>query len=199
MTNVKKIFLGILFLMSVSLYSQDVSKALKVGDKAIDFTLKNAKGEEVTLYSLLEKGNVVITWYRGGWCPYCNVALSQLQEKLPEFKLLSTNLVALTPELPDHSLSTQEKNNLEFEVLTDVDNQIARKYGVVFKLDDKTAQRYEQALQLSSRNGTNSSELPVPATYIIDKKGNIRYAFVNPDYKVRVNPEEVIEELKKIR
>lgn len=191
-------FLGFFLLLSVTLQAQDVSKALKVGDKAVDFTLKNAKGEDVTLYSLLEKGNVVITWYRGGWCPYCNVALSQLQEKLPEFKSLNTNLVALTPELPDHSLSTQEKNKLEFEVLTDLNNEVARLYGVVFKLDDKTAQRYEQALHLSSRNGTNSSELPVPATYIIDKKGKIRYAFVNPNYKERANPEVIIQELRKI-
>ncbi|GET45329.1 peroxiredoxin-like family protein [Capnocytophaga felis] len=196
--RVKKMFLGFFLLLSVTLQAQDVSKALKVGDKAVDFTLKNAKGEDVTLYSLLEKGNVVITWYRGGWCPYCNVALSQLQEKLPEFKSLNTNLVALTPELPDHSLSTQEKNKLEFEVLTDLNNEVARLYGVVFKLDDKTAQRYEQALHLSSRNGTNSSELPVPATYIIDKKGKIRYAFVNPNYKERANPEVIIQELRKI-
>lgn len=197
--SVKKIFLGIFFLLSVASQAQDVSKALKVGDKAINFTLKNAKGEDVTLYSLLEKGNVIITWYRGGWCPYCNVALNQLQEKLPEFKSLNASLVALTPELPDHSLSTQEKNKLEFEVLTDLNNEVARLYGVVFKLDDKTAQRYEQALHLSSRNGTNSSELPVPATYVIDKKGNIRYAYVNPDYKERANPEVIIQELRKIR
>ncbi|ATA89094.1 alkyl hydroperoxide reductase [Capnocytophaga stomatis] len=197
--SVKKIFLGIFFLLSVASQAQDVSKALKVGDKAINFTLKNAKGEDVTLYSLLEKGNVIITWYRGGWCPYCNVALNQLQEKLPEFKSLNASLVALTPELPDHSLSTQEKNKLEFEVLTDLNNEVARLYGVVFKLDDKTAQRYEQALHLSSRNGTNSSELPVPATYVIDKKGNIRYAYVNPNYKERANPEVIIQELRKIR
>ncbi|MFK8302475.1 peroxiredoxin-like family protein [Capnocytophaga stomatis] len=197
--SVKKIFLGIFFLLSVASQAQDVSKALKVGDKAINFTLKNAKGEDVTLYSLLEKGNVIITWYRGGWCPYCNVALNQLQEKLPEFKSLNASLVALTPELPDHSLSTQEKNKLEFEVLTDLNNEVARLYGVVFKLDDKTANRYEQALHLSVRNGTDSSELPVPATYVIDKKGNIRYAYVNPDYKERANLEVIIQELRKIR
>ncbi|GIJ93913.1 peroxiredoxin-like family protein [Capnocytophaga stomatis] len=197
--SVKKIFLGIFFLLSVASQAQDVSKALKVGDKAINFTLKNAKGEDVTLYSLLEKGNVIITWYRGGWCPYCNVALNQLQEKLLEFKSLNASLVALTPELPDHSLSTQEKNNLEFEVLTDLNNEVARLYGVVFKLDDKTASRYEQALHLSVRNGTDSSELPVPATYVIDKKGNIRYAYVNPDYKERANLEVIIQELRKIR
>lgn len=195
----RKLFFGILFLASIFVQAQDVSKALKEGDKAINFTLKNAKGEEVSLFSLLEKGNVVITWYRGGWCPYCNVALNQLQQKLPEFKSLNTTLVALTPELPDHSLSTKEKNELEFEVITDINNEVARQYGIVFKLDDKTAQCYEQALHLSSRNGTNSSELPVPATYIIDRKGRIRYAYVNPDYTKRANPEDIVRVLQRIR
>lgn len=195
----RKLFFGILFLASIFVQGQDVSKALKEGDKAINFTLKNAKGKEVSLFSLLEKGNVVITWYRGGWCPYCNVALNQLQQKLPELKSLNTTLVALTPELPDHSLSTKEKNELEFEVLTDINNEVARQYGIVFKLDDKTAQRYEQALHLSSRNGTNSSELPVPATYIIDRKGRIRYAYVNPDYTKRANPEDIVQALEQIR
>lgn len=195
----RKLFFGILFLVSIFVQAQDVSKALKEGDEAINFTLKNAKGEEVSLFSLLEKGNVVITWYRGGWCPYCNVALNQLQQKLPELKSLNTTLVALTPELPDHSLSTKEKNELEFEVITDINNEVARQYGIVFKLDDKTAQRYEQALHLSSRNGTNSSELPVPATYIIDRKGRIRYAYVNPDYTKRANPEDIVRVLQRIR
>lgn len=194
----RKLYLIILIFTSIFMQAQNISKPLKAGDKAPNFTLKNAKGDEVTLYSLLEKGNVVITWYRGGWCPYCNVALNQLQEKLSEIKSLNAFLVALTPELPDHSLSTQEKNELEFEVLTDTNNQIARQYGIVFKLDDKTAHYYEEKLHLSSRNGTSSSELPIPATYVIDKKGKIRYAFVEPDYKKRANPEIIIQELKKM-
>lgn len=197
--KMKYLFLPLFFAFALTMQAQDVSKALQVGDKAPDFTLKNAQGKTIRLYSLLEKGNVVMTWYRGGWCPYCNVALGQLQEKLPEFKALNATLVALTPELPDHSLSTQEKNNLEFEVLTDLNNNVARQYGIVFKLDDQTAQRYEQALHLSSRNGTDSSELPVPATYVLDKNGVVRYAFVNPDYKKRANPDEVLQALKEIR
>ncbi|GIZ14161.1 peroxiredoxin-like family protein [Capnocytophaga catalasegens] len=184
--------------VATNLQAQDASKALKQGEKAKDFTLKNAKGESIRLYNLLEKGAVVLTWYRGGWCPYCNVALQKLQDELPQIKKQGATLVALTPEFPDYSLTTKEKNKLQFEVLTDVNNNVARSYGVVFTLDSKTTKRYEEDLQLSLHNGTNSSELPIPATYIIDKNGIIRYAYVNPDYKQRADAKVVVQELKKL-
>ena len=136
MKNVLKSVIVLLAIFVVgTLQAQDASKALKQGDKVKDFTLKNAKGEEVNLSVLLKKGPVVLTWYRGGWCPYCNLALKQLQEELAQIKEQGAMLVALTPELPDHSLTTQEKNALEFEVLTDLHNEVARSYGLVFKLD----------------------------------------------------------------
>ena len=121
-----------------------------------------------------------------------------MQDELPQIKAQGATLVALTPELPDYSLTTKEKNELQFEVLTDVNNNVARNYGVVFTLDSKTAKRYEEGLQLSLRNGTNSSELPIPATYVIDKKGIIRYAYINPDYKQRADAKVVVQELKKL-
>ena len=107
-------------------------------------------------------------------------------------------MVALTPELPDSSLSTKEKHQLKFEVLTDLNNEVARTYGLVFKLDEATATRYEQGFQLSVYNGNHSAELPMPATYVIDKKGIIRYAFVEADYRLRADPKVIVGELKKI-
>ena len=92
--------------------------AKQVGDVAPNFELKNAVGETVSLQSYLKKGPVVLTWYRGGWCPYCNLTLQYLQRELPNFKLNGANLIALTPELPDNSMNTVEKNKLEFEVLS---------------------------------------------------------------------------------
>ena len=190
--NILKIVLVASFLSAATLNAQDASKALKVGDKAKDFTLQNAQGKQVRLYSLLEKGNVVLTWYRGGWCPYCNLALKQLQDALPE-------ITAEGAELPDSSLSTKEKHQLKFEVLTDLNNEVARNYGLVFKLDEATATRYEQGFQLSAYNGNHSAELPMPATYVIDKKGIIRYAFVEADYRLRADPKVIVGELKKIK
>ena len=120
-----KIFKTLLFavLLAVApIYGQDASKALKVGDKAPQFTLKNALGKKVKLSTLLKNGNVVLTWYRGGWCPYCNRALQGWQEVLAEIKAQGATFVALTPELPDYSLSTKEKHQLTFEILTDLNN-----------------------------------------------------------------------------
>lgn len=179
--------------------SQDISNALKVGDKAPDFVLKNSHGKQVKLSSLLAKGKVILTWYRGGWCPYCNKALSQLQEILPQIKQQGATVVALTPELPDYSSGTINKNKLQFEILSDIDNKIAEIYGLKFTLDQKTATFYESKMNLSKVNGNNLSQLPVPATYIIDRKGIIRFAYLNPNYKERVNPTELIKELKKIK
>ena len=197
--KILKTLLFAVLLTVVPIYWQDASKALKVGDKAPNFTLKNALGKKVKLSALLKKGNVVLTWYRGGWCPYCNRALQSWQEALPELKAQGAIFIALTPELPDYSLSTKEKHHLQFEVLTDLNNEVARSYGLVFTLDEATATRYEQGFGLSAYNGNHLNQLPMPATYIIDQKGVIQYAFVNPDYTQRANPEEVIKKLKEMK
>lgn len=194
-----KLFTLLLILSSSAVWAQDTSKALKMADKAIPFTLKNATGQEVALASLLAKGPVVLTWYRGGWCPYCNVALKQLQQKLPQIKALGATLVALSPELPDNTLSTKEKDKLEFEVLSDLNNEVARMYGIVFKLSPETGAKYNESFQLNAHNGSMSEELPFPATYIIDKSGVIQYAFVDADYKKRVNVDTVVAKLKKLK
>lgn len=197
-----KIFKTLLFavLLAVApIYGQDASKALKVGDKAPQFTLKNALGKKVKLSTLLKNGNVVLTWYRGGWCPYCNRALQDWQEVLAEIKAQGATFVALTPELPDYSLSTKEKHQLTFEILTDLNNEVASRYGLVFTLDENTAVRYEKGFGLSAYNGNHLNQLPMPATYIINQKGVIVYAFVNADYTQRANTEEVIKKLKEIK
>lgn len=175
-----------------------LDRALNVGDKAPDFTLKNALGKSVKLYEELKNGPVVLTWYRGGWCPYCNITLHYLQEKLPEFKKAGATLMALTPELPDNSLSTAEKHNLEFMVLSDVGNGIAKAYGVVFKLTDEVASIYQEAFGLHGVNGDDSNELPLAATYVIDTDGIVQYAFLDADYRKRAEVSEVLAVLNKL-
>lgn len=173
-----------------------LAKALNVGDIAPNFKLNNALGKEVELYDYLEKGKVVLTWYRGGWCPYCNLTLHQLQQELPNFKANGANLLALTPELPDKSLSTSDKHNLEFEVLSDLHNQVAKKYGIVFKLTDDVASIYNKSFDMNSHNGDKSNELPLAATYIINKDGKIAYAFLDVDYRNRAEPSELTTFIK---
>ncbi|WKN45158.1 peroxiredoxin-like family protein [Tunicatimonas pelagia] len=176
-----------------------MQQARQEGDTAVDFTLPNARGQSMSLKEYLQEGPVVLTWYRGGWCPYCNITLRALQQALPEFKAKGANLLALTPELPDKSLSTQEKNELEFEVLTDQANEVVRKYGLVFKLTPEVSELYKKNFSLAEYNGNDSDELPLAATYVIDKQGIIRYAFLDAEYRHRAEPQEIIEVLKSIQ
>ena len=172
-----------------------VAAAKKEGDSYVDFELANATGTNVSLSGLLANGPVVLTWYRGGWCPYCNITLRALQLALPDFKATGATLVALTPELPDRSLSTSEKNNLEFEVLSDVENTVARQYGLVFKVPDYVNAHYIKHFNLDEFNGDDSHELPLAATYVIGTDGVIKYAFVDAEYRNRAEPADILAAL----
>jgi len=175
-----------------------LENALNVGDKALNFTLKNALNKSVNLYDELKNGPVVLTWYRGGWCPYCNITLHALQDKLPEFKNEGATLLALTPELPDNSLSTSEKNNLEFSVLSDLENTVGKEYGVVYTLTDDVATIYNAGFGLNKVNGDNSNQLPLAATYVIDTNGIIQYAFLDADYTKRAEVTDILTALRKL-
>jgi peroxiredoxin len=119
------------------------STAVKEGDCVDDFILMDAHGRPVQLKQLLETGPVVVTFSRGGWCPYCNIELRGLQRALPQIKELGASLIAISPQLPDNSLSTEEKNSLTFPVLSDVGNVIAQRFGIAFRLPDELLKSYE--------------------------------------------------------
>ena len=172
---------------------------LKVGDKAETFSLPNANGEIIALDTLLAKGPVVLIWYRGVWCPYCNTQLIAMQNALPEIQSLGATLVAISPQLPDSTLSTTEKDALTFEVLSDVDNKTARHYGLVYSMPPAVAEELKKHVDLAAINGNNRNELPLAATYVIDQTGTIRYAFIDPDYRKRAEPAEIIQSLKDIK
>ncbi|QZE14991.1 AhpC/TSA family protein [Halosquirtibacter laminarini] len=175
-----------------------LESAKNVGDIAPNFTLKNALKKNTSLSDYLKKGPVVLVWYRGGWCPYCNINLRYLQQELPNIKALGANLLALTPERPDESISTSEKHHLDFQVLSDVGNKVAKEYGVVFKLTDEVAKIYNEKIGLNEHNGDTSNELPLAATYIIDTNGKIVYAFLDADYRNRAEPKDITAFLRKL-
>ncbi len=177
-----------------------VNNSLKVGEKVPEFSLQNAVGKTVDLKSLLGKNPLVISFYRGGWCPYCNMELRGLQKYLPQITELGAKLIAISPETPDNSLSTTEKNELTFEVLSDVGNQIAKQFGLVFQLPEELRPIYQSfGIDLPAYNGDESFELPIPGTYVIDTDGTVTHAFVDPDYTKRLDPEEIINVLKKVK
>jgi peroxiredoxin len=173
--------------------------AKQVGDQAPDFELTDALGKKVKLSERLKKGPVILTWYRGGWCPYCNITLSRLQAELPNFKAAGAELIALTPELPDSSMNTTEKNALDFQVLSDVGSKVARDYGVLYTLTDDVADIYNAGFGLDRYNGDNKHELPLAATYVIDRDGVIRYAFLDADYRNRAEPSEILAALRSLK
>jgi peroxiredoxin len=175
--------------------------ALKMGDSAPDFILPDTHGEPVRLHSLLRKGPVVVVFYRGGWCPYCNLHLRGFQRRLAQFHELGAQIVAISPQLPDNSLSTQEKNELAFSVLSDVGNKVARRFGVVIQLSDNLVKLYRHfGHALADFNGEpGKNALPVPGTFLLDSKGIVRLVHVDVDYTRRLDPDKVIEVLKTLR
>jgi peroxiredoxin len=173
-----------------------IDKALKVGDRAPDFELLNAAGKKVKLSELTARGPVVLTWYRGGWCPYCNISLRGFHKSLPDIQATGATLVALSPETPDNTLSTAEKNHLDFEVLSDKGNKVAHAYGVAYKVPQVIVAQSKGRLDLVKHNGDNSGELPLGATYVVDRSGVIRYAFVDADYRKRAEPSTVVAVLR---
>ena len=173
-------------------------KGFQKGDKAPPFSLPNARGEVVSSTELLTSGPLVVSFYRGGWCPYCNLELRALQQALPEIKELGAQLVAISPELPDKTISTVEKHSLGFEVLSDVWNKVARKFGLVYSLDEELRPVYQHfGFNIPAHNGDDSYELPIPATYVIDTEGTIVLSFVDADYTRRLEPTEIIGSLKR--
>ncbi len=182
------------------LMASDTAKnALQTGDSAIDFTLPNAIGEQKKLSQLLEQGPVVLSFYRGGWCPYCNLQFKALNDILPEIQQLGANLIGISPETPDNSISTIEKHQLKFEVLSDVGNTIANKYGLVMTVIEKLRPYYLQwGFDIPTLNGDDSYQLPVPATYIINQDNNITACYVNKNYTERMEPNDIISALKNI-
>lgn len=175
-----------------------LGRALKVGDTAPDFELPDARGGTTSLKSLLASGPVVVTWYRGGWCPYCNIQLRAYQAILPEMEAAGAKLVAISPQTPDASLTTAEKGGLAFAVLSDSGNRVARSYGVSYKLPDGVASLLEKGVGLSKLNGDSSMELPLAATYVIDRSGRIVYAFVDADYRNRAEPGAIVDALRSL-
>lgn len=176
-----------------------LKRAKQVGDEAPDGTLMAWDETEHTLSDLWKEGPVVLTWYRGGWCPYCNLQMRAMQKSLEEIEGAGAKLVALSPELPENAKQTAESNKLSFLVLHDKESSLAHEYGIVFDLPQSIVPMYRDRLKLTERNGYDQLELPLAATYIVDTDGVIRWAFLEADYKLRAEPEDIINAVKMLK
>ncbi len=172
-------------------------RSANVGDTVGNFSLRDATNRLVALHDLLAQGAVVINFYRGGWCPYCNLELRMLQRNIDKFNQLGAQLVAISPESPDNSLSTIEKHQLNFLVLSDVKSEVARQFGISYIVPEylkKTFQKF--GLDLSRYNDADQVELPIPATYVLDRDGVVRYAFASEDFTQRAEIADILQVLK---
>lgn len=173
---------------------------LDVGERAPDFSIPNAFGKQVRLYRLLEQGPVVLTFYRGAWCPYCNLELKALRDALPEIKEQGALLVAVTPQQPDKSLKQITEDGYPFEILSDLDDTVMKAYNLYFEVSDELDAIYRKmGLNLEDFNGQGRRGLPVPGTFVIDQEGIVQAAFADVDYTKRMEPAEVVSVLKALR
>ncbi|MBS1608652.1 MAG: AhpC/TSA family protein [Bacteroidetes bacterium] len=195
----KKLFFISVLCISLATIAQEKPEGLFIHSKAFDFKAKDVTGEAVSLKDLRKKGPVVIVFYRGNWCPYCNKELSHLQDSLQLIKDKGASLVAVTPETTEGIIKTAEKTKATFPIIYDEDLKIMKAYDVAYKVDEKTVARYKNFdIDLAANNNQRPEEitLPVPAVYIVDKEGNITYRYFEPDYKKRPSVKEILKNIQ---
>ena len=176
------------------------SRALQVGDAAPDVTLPDASGRSVRLAELWQRGPLVLIFYRGGWCPYCNLELRAWQHHLKALAALGASLVAVSPQTPDNSLTTTEKNQLAYPVLSDSALSAANGFGVAFEMPQSLIALYRAGgNDLPVQNGNGRWVLPLPATYVIGRDGRITFAHIEADYRERAEPADVLRQLERLQ
>lgn len=176
------------------------ARAPKPGDMAPDFVLADGDGQTHAAADLLARGPLIISFYRGVWCPYCNMELRALQEALPEFRAAGASLVAISPQTGPNSRKSQRENKLDFPILSDPGNEVAAKFGLRFRLPDYLIELYKKlGNNLPAVNGDASWTLPMPGRFIIGSDRRILYAEVNPDYTRRPESEDLLPVLAKAR
>jgi len=173
------------------------ARALKAGDTAPAFTLNDPEGHPISSADLLARGPLVVSFYRGVWCPYCNMELQALQAALPEFESLGASLVAISPQTPVNSRKSVRQNELGFPILSDTHNDVAAAFGLRFEMPDYLVDLYKGLKNdLPTFNGDPSWTLPMPGRFVIAQDGTILYAEVNPDYTRRPEPDDMLPALR---
>lgn len=181
------------------LASKMPSPGLKAGERAPLFTLPNAFGKKISLQDALKKGPVILVFYRGAWCPFCNIQLHALHQSMPAFRQYGARLITVSPQKPDKSKEQLAKSKYPFDVLSDLDSTVMQAYKLYYELPDDLVAVYKKlGLDLEAFNGKDRNVLPVPGTFIIDKAGIIRAAHADTDYKKRMEPQAIVDALSKL-
>lgn len=189
-------FLFIVIFIPFITLAQQMLNGLNVNEKAPVFSAKDQFGNLFNLVEQLKKGPIVMVFYRGEWCPYCNRQLKGLQDSLPFIIQKGANLVAVSPEQHTSILKTVKKTNASYPILFDDELKIMKSYHVAFKVDEVTIERYKNfGIDFNAVNGSNGATLPVPTVYIISKDGTITFKHYDPDYKKRISVKEILANL----
>lgn len=190
----------IVFSFSTLSFAQEMP-GLQVGVQAPDFIADDFRGEKVQLSSYYEDGPVILVFYRGSWCPYCNAHLQQLQSNLDKFKEYDASLIAVSVDKLDKAAEAVEGYDLKFDVVSNPEGDILEKYGLMFTVPDELNREYKERfkIDLEAASGRADHVIAIPATYIIDTNGIIIFAYANEDYKIRTSIEEIIQELEKLK
>lgn len=176
------------------IHSGQADRALKAGDLAPIFELPDGDGMLWRSEDLLRNGPLIIVFYRGRWCAYCNAQLAALQEIHPQIAEAGASLVAISPQTQKHSYMTRDMHKLRFPVLSDQENQVARKFGLVYRLSPELQAMYESIMtKLPGYNGDQSWELPLAATYVVQPDGKIFWTRIDADWRHRPEPEEILQ------
>ncbi|SAL34647.1 AhpC/TSA family protein [Caballeronia cordobensis] len=180
--------------------SGQAERSLKAGDIAPTFTLATAEGELVSSTDMLERGPLVVTFYRGAWCPYCNLDLQAIEEVAADIRSLGATLVSVSMQTAVNSLKSQRQNKLSYPILVDEGGKTADAFGIRFRLQDELIDAYKGfKVDLPDINGEPSWTLPMPARYVIAPDGTIAYAEVSPDYTQRPDPSELVAVLRRLK
>lgn len=186
--------LAIVFYSSVQ--AQEAPEGLFIGSRAPDFKATDQNSQALRLKDMLKEGKVVLVFYRGYWCPFCNRELSQLQDSLSLITEKGARVVAVSPESPESLKQTAEKTGVTFSLISDAELKIMKAYEVEFELPENTITRYRNSnIDIQKINGKNGAYLPVPAVYIIDKEATVTYRFFNTDYRRRPSVAELLRQL----
>jgi peroxiredoxin len=179
--------------------SRLIRSSLRAGDRMPDFALPNIQGRLVSSAELLARGPLVLSFFRGGWCPYCTLELLALQEGLPQIERLGATLVAVTPDTGTALAAAKRDNRLGYELLSDVDLGVGLAFGIIFRVPDAIRALYLRlGIDLGARHGNDAWLLPLPATYIVARDGIIRHAELDPDFKKRMEPAEILRILREL-
>jgi len=173
---------------------------LQAGIQAPDFEAVTHKGEKIKLSDINKNGPVVLIFYRGGWCMYCNMQLQELQSRLSDFEAQGALIVAISVDLQENAAKSVEEKELGFTVISDPEANLLELYNVIYKVPDDLAKKYkeEYKIDLEAASGRNDHIISIPATYVIDQSSKIVFAYANRDYKIRKSPDEILDVLKSI-